>query len=180
MLDTPRLRLRPFGLTDASRVRELAGDRAIADTTLTVPHPYEDGMAETWIATHEPGFAKGELLALAMTLADDTRVIGAIGLQLELAHARGTLGYWVGRDYWGQGYCTEAARALSALGFSRLGLNKIESECLIRNPASARVLTKLGMTSEGIKRQHYQKWDKFEDVEQFGLLKTEYVPAEAG
>ena len=52
-LATPRLLLRAFALTDARRVTELAGDRAIADTT-TLPHPYADGLAADWIATHEP------------------------------------------------------------------------------------------------------------------------------
>ncbi len=45
-LETERLLLRPFELTDAQSVREMAGDRAIADTTLNIPHPYEKGMTE--------------------------------------------------------------------------------------------------------------------------------------
>ncbi len=176
-LATRRLKLRPFTLADAARVQELAGDRAIADTTLTVPHPYEQGMAEAWIATHGPAFKAAELLVLAMTLPARDTVIGAIGLKLETVHGRGTLGYWVGREYWGRGYCTEAARALLAQAFGTLGLNKIDAECLCRNPASARVLVKLGMTCEGTKRQHYQKWGKFEDVEHYGLLRGEYGSA---
>ena len=173
ILTTDRLNLRPFTLADAERVRLLAGDRAIADMTLNVPHPYEVGMAEAWIATHQPGFERDELLALAMAFPDQEQIIGALGLRLFLDHDRATLGYWVGRDYWGQGYCTEAARALVAYGFATLGLNKISAECLTRNPASARVLVKLGMTHEGHKRQHYRKWDGFDDVEEYGLLRAD-------
>ena len=176
-LETARLRLRPFSVTDAECVRTLAGDWEIADKTLTVPHPYEEGVAEAWIATHRPGFRRGELLALAMTLLTDHRVIGAIGFKLEVQHARGTLGYWVGRDYWAQVFCTEAGRAVLKFGFDTLGLNKVDAECLSRNPASARVLEKLGMSREGEKRQHYQKWGKFEDVEQYGLLQADYSSA---
>ena len=59
-LHTQRLILRPFEIADARDVQRLAGDRAIADTTLNIPHPYEDGMAEQWIATHQPQFEAGE------------------------------------------------------------------------------------------------------------------------
>jgi hypothetical protein len=56
---TERLILRPFRLTAAPQVKALAGDRAIYETTLFVPHPYEDGMAESWISTHLAGFYEG-------------------------------------------------------------------------------------------------------------------------
>ena len=59
-LHTQRLILRPFEMADARDVQRLAGDHAIADTTLNIPHPYEDGMAEQWIATHQPQFEAGE------------------------------------------------------------------------------------------------------------------------
>jgi hypothetical protein len=52
-LETELLLLRPFELADAREVQRLAGDRAIADTTTSVPHPYEDGMAEEWISRHQ-------------------------------------------------------------------------------------------------------------------------------
>ena len=58
-LETERLILRPFRLDDAKRVQLLAGRREIASTTLNVPHPYEDGMAEQWISTHESVFQAG-------------------------------------------------------------------------------------------------------------------------
>jgi hypothetical protein len=80
ILETECLRLCPFQLSDAGRVRELAGERAIADTTLPIPHPYEAGMAEEWIAVHAARFEKGEEAVFAITLtttgtAAKTRVI---------------------------------------------------------------------------------------------------------
>ena len=59
-LTTERLLLRPLALTDATTIQQLAGDREVADTTRLIPHPYPDGLAETWIASLQPRYEKGE------------------------------------------------------------------------------------------------------------------------
>ena len=69
-LRTERLVLRPFRITDAPRVQRLAGAREIADMTMTIPHPYEDGVAEKWIATHQEKFEQKRCVTLAMTMAN--------------------------------------------------------------------------------------------------------------
>lgn len=173
-LETPRLFLRPFTLADAPTVRELAGDRDIASTTLNIPHPYEAGMAEAWIASHEEQFERGVLAAYAITRRDDGALVGAVGLAIQPSHARAELGYWVGKPYWGLGYCTEAARALLAYAFGPLRLNRVHACHFTRNPASGRVMRKLGMSYEGRHREHVRKWGAFEDVENFAILAREF------
>src|SRR5262252_1209729 len=69
-LETTRLILRPFTLGDARDVQRLAGDREVASTTLNVPHPYEDGMAEQWIGTHQEKYERGELVNFAIVRRD--------------------------------------------------------------------------------------------------------------
>ena len=66
--ETKRLLLRPFKLSDGPRVTDLAGDKAIADTTLNILHPYKNGMAEEWISTHEAKFKAGETVNSAIIL----------------------------------------------------------------------------------------------------------------
>ena len=88
---------------------------------------------------------------------------------------RAELGYWIGKPYWGQGYCTEAARATLDFGFEQLGLNRIFAHHFARNPASGRVMQKIGMTREGRLRQHVKKWDAFEDLELYGILKDHWA-----
>ncbi len=168
-LRTDRLALRPFALSDAPAVQQLAGAIEIAEMTLNVPHPYEDGMAEAWISTHSPRFAAGELANFAITHAGD-ELIGAIGLQLDPAHQHGDLGYWIGVQFWGRGFATEAARAILDYGFGALALNRIHASHIVRNPASGRVMQKLGMQYEGCLRQHALKFGRFEDVARYGIL----------
>ena len=151
-IDTARLVLRPFVPGDAPRVQQLAGHPDIADTTLNIPHPYEDGMAESWIETHLPGFEAGLLATFAIVLRDDDDLIGAIGLTINRELRMADLGYWVGKPYWNRGYATEATRALITYGFESLGLNRIGAQHLTRNPASGRVLEKAGMRPEGMAR----------------------------
>jgi RimJ/RimL family protein N-acetyltransferase len=158
---------------DASVVQRLAGDRAVADTTERIPHPYEDGMAESWIATHPQQFSERKECTFAIVLKDGQQVIGAVGLTLTMAHALGELGYWIGREFWSRGYCTEAARAVVEYGFSGLVLHRIQARHLTRNPASGCVMAKLGMQHEGRLRQDTRKWGIFEDVECCGLLESD-------
>ena len=120
-IETDRLVLRPFTLDDGPDVQRLAGDRKIAANIPSMPHPYEDGMAEQWIERHQERYEKGEGLNLAIMLRSDHSLVGAIGLDIEQAHAKAALEYWVGKPYWNRGYCTEAAKAVVEYGFDRLG-----------------------------------------------------------
>ena len=146
----------------------------VADTTLNIPYPYEDGMAEAWIATHQPKFEAGELANFAVVLRDSGELVGAIGMGIERRFDRAELGYWIGKPYWGQGYCTEAGQAMVAFGFTDLALNRIHACHLARNPASGRVMQKLGMSREGLCRQHVKKWDRSEDLVLYGILKSDW------
>ncbi len=170
---TKHLILREFSLPDAPRVQALAGTRDVASTTLTIPYPYEDGVAETWIEGHSAAWEDGKRLTLAITTESDG-VIGAIDLHLAPNHGRAELGFWIGVPYWNQGFATEAAAALLDYGFSELGLHRIVARHFPRNPASGRVLQKLGMIREGTQREHVLRWDRFEDLECYAILEPEW------
>ena len=173
-LHTGRLQLRPFQLSDAADVQRLAGEREIARNTMLVPHPYEDGLAESWIETHETSFQDGQILNLAVVLQESNQLIGAIGLEFCEAHRNAELGYWIGLPFGGQGYCTEAARAILSYGFLDRKLHRIHAKHYLKNPASGRVLEKLGMQREGVLREHLLKWGVFEDLVVYGILDSEF------
>ncbi len=174
-LETERLVLRPFTLDDAKQVQKLAGDRQIASTTLNIPHPYDDGMAEEWIGTHEEGYQSGKGVTFAITLKKNGELIGAISIMSIVETHKGELGYWVGVPYWNKGYCTEAGREVLRYGFMEKGLNRIHASYLARNPASGRVMEKVGMSYEGKRVQHILKWEAYEDLVLMGLLRADWL-----
>ena len=173
-INTERLILRPFQISDADQVQTLAGAYEVYRTTLNIPHPYEDGMAEKWIASHASLFYDGRGVNLAITLKSDHTLIGAIGIGITKPHHRAELGYWIGVPYWGQGNCTEAAVAIIEYGFSELGLHKVTSRYMAGNPASGRVMEKAGMVREGTLRDELHKDGEFHDIVVFGLLASEH------
>jgi ribosomal-protein-alanine N-acetyltransferase len=173
VIECERLRLRPFTLADAPEVARLAGDRLIAETTLTIPHPYPPGAAEAWIGRHHEEAEQGNALNLALEGRDDGAVLGAIGLRLEPEHGRAEIGYWIGVPYWRNGYATEATRALIAYAFDELGLNRVYAYHFIGNPASGRVLEKAGMRFEGTRRQHTRKGNAFLDSHLYAILRSD-------
>ena len=174
-LQTERLILRPFTKDDAPTVQKQCGRFEIADTTWSIPHPYPDGLAEDWISKHAEQFANGKCLPLAITLSQTGELIGGIGLDLDATSERADIGYLIYVDHWRNGYCTEAAGEAVRYGFEQLKLNRITGHHLRRNLTSGAVMKKIGMTHEGTSRQHVKKWDKFEDIECWAILASEFT-----
>lgn len=173
-LKTDRLLLRKFQLSDAPDMQRLAGAKDVAAGTF-LPHPYENGMAEQWIADQERTHEEGSTVSFAITLVGDATFIGTIGLDIVQIHRHARLGYWLGVPYWNQGYGTEAVSAVLRYGFLQLNLHRIYSPHFQGNAASERVLQKVGMTYEGRMREHYVRFDRFVDLELYGMLRREFT-----
>lgn len=170
-LTTERLLLRPFFIDDAPLVQELAGAQEVYATTLNVPHPYEDGMAERWIASHPMQFYSERGVVLAITLSGDGQpLVGTVSLSVVPQHRRAELGYWIGVPYWGNGYCTEAVIAMIEYGFEKLKLHKITARHMSSNPASGRVMVKAGMRWEGELTDEVLKDGAFHTLAVYGLV----------
>jgi ribosomal-protein-alanine N-acetyltransferase len=175
-LTTARLVLRPYAPDDAPAVHAFVSDPEVASTTAAIPHPYPQGAAEAWIATHAQRHEDGEAVILAVTLRGTDELVGSIEIRLVPAHRRAELGYWIGRPHWGRGYATEASAALLRWAFDTLDLHRVHGAHLGRNPASGVVLRKVGMRHEGRLRSHFQKWGVMEDLDLYGILADELPP----
>jgi len=177
-LTTENLVLRKFEKTkeEATRVQLLAGDKRVSENTSNIPHPYPYEAAIVWISKNLDKWEQKTGFTWAITLKEDPcQVIGAISLGgVDLVHSRAELGYWLGVDYWGRGIMTEAGNAVLAYSFEEIGLNKVWSQHYAKNPASGRVMQKLGMQLEGTMRQHIQKNGVFHDLIIYSILKPEF------
>jgi RimJ/RimL family protein N-acetyltransferase len=184
-LETARLRLRPFILADAERASRLAGAREIADTTVSIPHPYTVELAMQWIEKQGRAFQEGKAVHFAIEAKQEPGLIGGIGLrEVNVEHPQAELGVWIGVNWWGRGYALEATVAVVDYGFRTMGLNRVSAHHMTRNPASGRVLERAGFQREGLLREFVRKWGVFEDVVVLGILRRDWVrgnsPARGG
>lgn len=144
VLETKRLAMRAPTLADAKSVAALADDRRIAENTARIPHPYRVADAESFIAGANKACDEAVFL---ITLRDGT-IIGACGIVKE--EPTPELGYWLGVDYWGKGYATEAMHAVIDYAFTELEHKALQAGSRVTNPASRRVLEKCGFQWTGV------------------------------
>ncbi len=143
---TPRLTLRPGWIEDAPALTRAIAHECVANKLARLPWPYDLFDAETWLTTP---VARGEVacLVFAHDIGDDPRLIGGCGVH----RGDGTyeIGYWLTPDAWGRGYATEAGRAMLDIARYGLGHRELGAHHHLDNPASGRVLRKLGFTPTG-------------------------------
>lgn len=173
VITTPRLVLRPFTIEDASDVQRLAGDERVAREIPLIPHPYPDGLAESWIDTHEASEERHGEIIRAITLKDTGAFVGCISLARTGYDHCAELGYWTGVDFWGRGYVTEAAQAFTAWAFEQGRILRIQSHHAMRNPRSGRIMQKVGMRRESVMRGRLHLRGELHDVVTYGMLRDD-------
>jgi RimJ/RimL family protein N-acetyltransferase len=167
-LTAERLILRHFKMSDARRVSELCNNHNIYKSTLTLPFPYPIESALAWIPTHEENFKNDKLYDFAITDKATGELYGAIGLSNNQRHKNGEIAYWVGEEYWGNGYATEAVKAVIEFAFSEKGYHRVWGRFFTNNPSSGRVMEKVGMVREGLQIGHVIKDGGF--LALFGII----------
>ena len=143
---TPRLLLRPGFPEDAPALAGAIADEAIVRNLATVPWPYHMRDAEAFLASPRDPVLPSLLIFERGDGAP--QLVGSCGLGRRPSGAV-ELGYWIARRFWGRGYATEAGTALVDIGRT-LGFHQLEASHFIDNPASGRVLEKLGFESTGL------------------------------
>lgn len=154
-LISDRLVLREFSVTDEDAVHGFAGDPLVTRFTDWGPNSIEDTHAFLAEATAQVTKPQRAEFTLAAVHARSGRVIGSVAIGVtSVRHQRGAFGFVFHRDFWSQGYATEASTLLLRFGFDRLRLRRVSATCHPENHASARVLEKTGLEFEGRMRSH--------------------------
>lgn len=154
-ITTERLALRPLVLADAQRYSALSSDLGVAGMTCAIPHPNPPIVAEGWILLRQARAPLGLEVTFAIDLPGEG-LLGVIGATRQAHGACGgwEMGYWLGRPYWGQGFATKAGAAF--VGWMRQqGKTPLTASPFADNPASRRVLEKLGFVPDGAVRSSF-------------------------
>jgi ribosomal-protein-alanine N-acetyltransferase len=171
---TERLVIRRYTHDDIPDVRRFASQPSVAKVTSTRIQATEEGVRKyiDLQNSYQP-FEMDEVFELAIERKEDGRVIGFLGF-IRQDHGQGEMGWALGEEYRGQGYATEAARALMDYGFTSLGLHRIHADTGTDNAASWRIMERLGMRREGLLRGAVYEEGKWVDRYVYGILVDEW------
>jgi [ribosomal protein S5]-alanine N-acetyltransferase len=163
-LHTERLTLRPLQRADAPVLAALAGDPRVASKLADIGLPFDEKAALRWL--------KPTWMDVRIGIEREGALIGSVSYHYSFG-AVGGLGYWLGPEHWGKGYAREAAAAVVRYGFAQDRLQRFLSAHFIDNPASGRVLSRLGFRPFG----RGNDWQKVEAI-YYALQRAEagYAP----
>ena len=174
-LETPRLTLRAPKMEDAQDMYAYSRDPEVARYVLWDAHR---GLWDTraYLRAVIRRNRQGGPGTFAIAEKASGRMIGTIGFMwIDADHRSAEVGYSLARDCWNRGYATEALRETLRFAFEQLGLNRVEGQCDVRNPASGRVMAHAGMRYEGRLRERIFLKGEYADVRLYALLHRDWL-----
>ena len=165
VLETERLSLRRPTLADVKAIAHLANDRRIAENTRRLPHPYSQDHAIEFVR----GTAE-ERRGAVFLIENNFVPIGMVGIDRS-THDAPELGYWLGVEHWGQGFGTEAARAVIDFFFEEFDAEHLISASRVANPASRNILEKCGFQWSGVELHRFEALGCSTPVDRFRLAR---------
>lgn len=172
------VKMRPLAPADIESVFALASAREIAENTF-VPHPYSLDAAQEFVDRVRGQWSTDEAYVFAILDKATDAFAGVMGIHPEASHNSATVGYWIGKPFWGRGIATAALRLLIEFGFERLELNRIEAGHLAHNAASGRVMQKADMRCEGTRRGSQLHRGQYKDAVWYAIIREDYRPRAA-
>lgn len=171
----PRIALRPLKRGDPGQVYRCARDRDVALWTRNIPHPYPRAEAARFIRRQQAARRRGSRYTFAVTRSEDGALVGVVALvHLDRTHRCAEIGYFVGKQHWGNGYATDAVRQTLAFGFRKLHLHRIVAKTDSANARSRRVLENNGFRREGLCRKAHLRFGEWRDVVECAVFEEEW------
>lgn len=145
-INTPRLRLRRPCESDAHTIARLVSDWEVSKQTISIANPYTLNDAHKFIRDSETDWQDGSQYVLCVERRSDNSLIGTVSIQIsrKWGFRYGEIGYWAGRDYWGEGFTGEAIEPFLIFCRTTLGLKRIVARAFAENEASLRLLKRAG------------------------------------
>ncbi len=172
---TERLLIREYKRKDVDSILRVVCQPEIYATTYAIPKDYTRERAEWWIKFVKNNIKNRSAFEFGMFLKGSERYIGNIGLvNVNSAHNRADIAYYIDKDFRNKGYTTEAAMEILRFGFEELHLKRIGGLCMSINPASRKVMEKIGMIFEGTARCELLKDEKYYDIDHLSILDIDY------
>lgn len=172
VIETARLRLRPWRITDGDDVFAYAQKPEWSRYLRSLPRPYVRDDADRFIARQ---LLLDPVRHPAWAIELEGRAIGGINVSFNFEHASGEIGYSLDPAHWNEGLCTEAARAVVDAAFSTHAmLNRLCARADADNTASQRVMEKVGMQKEGVLRMSRVERGEAFDEAWFAILRPEW------
>ena len=173
-LETPRLFLRAMRVRDTEDMYAYAKDTEVTRYLLWIPHKSPD-YTRSYLEYLAGRYRLGQHYEWAMVSKADGHMIGTCGFsRIECPHNAAEIGYVLNPAYWGQGLVAEAAERVLRFGFDVLGLHRVEARYMVGNDASRRVMEKLGMRFEGVRRGSMLVKGVYRDIGICSILVNEY------
>jgi RimJ/RimL family protein N-acetyltransferase len=166
VLETKRLTLRKPTLADVKAIAHLANDRRIAENTRRLPHPYLLDHGVEFVRAVADGQRETVFL-----IENDHTPIGVVGVDWRKPETP-ELGYWLGVEHWGQGFGTEAARAMIDFTFEEFDVEQLISGARVANPASRNILEKCGFQWSGVELHRFEALGSSTPVDCFRLSRS--------
>lgn len=173
-LVTPRLTLRKIALSDVSDVYEYAREESVTRYLLWSPHDSE-GYTFEYLQNVQAAYRRGDFYDWGIEITETKKMIGTCGFtSFDHDHNRAEVGYVLNPAFWGNGYATEALRAVIAYGFRELEIERIEAHYMAENAPSRRVMEKCAMTYEGTLKRYMLVKGAYRDIGICAVLKEDY------
>lgn len=166
VLETERLMLRRPTLADVKAIARLANDRRIAQNTRRLPHPYSQDHAIEFVRA-----TASDKRDTVFLIESNFSPIGMVGVDWREPEAP-ELGYWLGVEHWGQGFGTEAARAVIDFAFEEFDVEQLMAGARVTNPSSRNILEKCGFQWSGVELHRFEALGSSTPVDCFRLSRS--------